>query len=63
MSFSDANNGIIVSGTSVYRTYDSGDKAGHKLIQMDQLMNIGVCFIEGTDTLFLNIAIWVIPKF
>ena len=51
ISFSDANNGIIVSGTNVYRTYDSGEN----WTQIDPngpVNTIGVCYIEGTDTLF-----------
>jgi photosystem II stability/assembly factor-like uncharacterized protein len=51
ISFSDANNGIIVSGTNVYRTYDSGEN----WTQIDPngpVNSIGVCFIEGTDTIF-----------
>ena len=51
ISFSDANNGIIVSGTSVYRTYDSGQN----WTQIDPngpVNGIGLCFIEGTNTIF-----------
>jgi len=51
MSFSDDNNGIIVSGTSVYRTYDSG-QSWSQIDPNGPVNEIGVCFIEGTDTLF-----------
>ena len=51
MSFSDANNGIIVSGTNVYRTYDSG-QSWSQIDPNGPVNEIGVCFIEGTDTLF-----------
>ena len=51
ISFSDANNGIIVSGTNVYRTYDSGEN----WTQIDPngpVNSIGVSYVEGTDTIF-----------
>ena len=51
ISFSDSNNGIIVSGTSVYRTYDSG-QSWTQIDPNGPVNEIGVCFIEGTDTLF-----------
>ena len=51
MSFSDENNGIIISGTNVYRTYDSGEN-WTQINPTGPVYNIGVSYIEGTDTIF-----------
>ena len=51
ISFSDANNGIIVSGTNVYRTYDSGEN-WTQIDPVGPVNIIGVCYVEGTDTIF-----------
>jgi hypothetical protein len=51
MSFSDANNGIIISGTNIYRTYDSGE-TWTQIDPIGPVYNIGVCYVEGTDTIF-----------
>ena len=51
ISFSDANNGIIVSGTNVYRTYDSG-QSWSQIDPNGPVNTIGVSYVEGTETIF-----------
>ena len=51
ISFSDANNGIIVSGTNVYRTYDSG-QSWTQIDPIGPINTIGLSYVEGTETIF-----------